>query len=245
MQVQSPSESTGRTCPRPATVLAATALVTAAFTGENPDPTATVEALVAGLVHEVPGARWASITQPHGTNRFQTVAASDDVARRVDEAQYELGDGPCLRAVHGAAVVASEATLSALWPELSGRMVTDTPARSVLSLPLGSAPHVGSLNIYSDRSDGFEQSAVAAAARLAVVCGLALAAVHQQRRADNLAAALQSSRRIGAATGIVMAMHRCPYDEAFEMLRNVSQRTHRKLRDVADEVLFTGALPDL
>jgi AmiR/NasT family two-component response regulator len=78
-----------------------------------------------------------------------------------------------------------------------------------------------------------------------VTCGLALAAVHQQRRADNLAAALQSSRRIGAATGIVMAMHRCPYDEAFEMLRNVSQRTHRKLRDVADEVLFTGALPDL
>jgi hypothetical protein len=42
-----------------------------------------------------------------------------------------------------------------------------------------------------------------------------------------------------------MARELCTQDRAFEMLRNASQHTHRKLRDVADQVKETGTLPDL
>lgn len=64
-----------------------------------------------------------------------------------------------------------------------------------------------------------------------------------RERLANLEFALVSARRIGAATGILMASEKVTVDQAFERLRVASQRTHRKLRDVADDVLFTGTLP--
>ncbi|HZZ97211.1 MAG TPA: ANTAR domain-containing protein [Jatrophihabitantaceae bacterium] len=69
----------------------------------------------------------------------------------------------------------------------------------------------------------------------------------ERRRADetaaNLQIALASNRRIGTAVGILMARHRITDDTAFDLLRVTSQRTHRKLRDIADDVVLTGALP--
>ena len=59
---------------------------------------------------------------------------------------------------------------------------------------------------------------------------------------ENLRIALASSRQISAAVGIVMNQQRLSYDDAFAVLVSVSQRLHRKLRIVADDVVFTGAL---
>ncbi len=61
-------------------------------------------------------------------------------------------------------------------------------------------------------------------------------------RADNLQRALGSNRVIGTALGILMAHERISADEAFVRLREASQASNRKLRDVADDVVFTGAL---
>lgn len=63
-----------------------------------------------------------------------------------------------------------------------------------------------------------------------------------QRTASSLQVALASNREIGAALGILMATHRISLPEAFNLLRTASQHSHRKLRDVAGEVVFTGAL---
>jgi len=61
-------------------------------------------------------------------------------------------------------------------------------------------------------------------------------------RAANLQRALGSNRVIGTALGIIMAHERISADEAFARLREASQLSNRKLRDVADDVVFTGAL---
>jgi AmiR/NasT family two-component response regulator len=58
----------------------------------------------------------------------------------------------------------------------------------------------------------------------------------------NLQAALQSARVISAAVGIVMERMKVPMEEAFDVLVYVSQHDHRKLRDVADRLVFTGEL---
>jgi signal transduction histidine kinase/DNA-binding response OmpR family regulator len=63
-----------------------------------------------------------------------------------------------------------------------------------------------------------------------------------ENRVSNLRLALASNRQIGAAIGVVMATEKLTNEQAFERIRDVSQRTHRKLRDVADEVLYTGRL---
>ena len=60
---------------------------------------------------------------------------------------------------------------------------------------------------------------------------------------ENLQVALGTNRQIGVAIGILMARHGYTQETAFDQLRLVSQRAHRKLRDVASDVVFTGDLP--
>jgi AmiR/NasT family two-component response regulator len=67
--------------------------------------------------------------------------------------------------------------------------------------------------------------------------------VAARREISELKTAVVSNRNIGAATGILMARHSLTQPQAFDVLRQESQRSHRKLRDVAEEVLFTGRLP--
>lgn len=67
--------------------------------------------------------------------------------------------------------------------------------------------------------------------------------LHDRTRVANLEIALETNRDIGMAIGIVMARHLVSSDEAFSLLRRVSQLEHRKLRDVASEVVLTGCLP--
>lgn len=61
----------------------------------------------------------------------------------------------------------------------------------------------------------------------------------------HLEEALRSSRKIGAAMGIVMAYRRVGEDAAFEILRKASQDSNRKVRVLADEIVRTGDLADL
>ena|SRR5690348_923270 len=53
----------------------------------------------------------------------------------------------------------------------------------------------------------------------------------------------RSSREIGMAMGVLMSRGRLSQDEAFDLLRRASQHLHRKLRDVAADVVETGELP--
>ena len=56
----------------------------------------------------------------------------------------------------------------------------------------------------------------------------------------NLEQALISNREIGVAIGVLTARHLMTQQQAFDLLRMASQRTHRKLRDVARDVAETG-----
>ena len=62
-------------------------------------------------------------------------------------------------------------------------------------------------------------------------------------RNHHLQQALQTNRRIGMAIGILMALHQLDERHAFDTLRIAFQHTHRKLRDIAEEVILTGAIP--
>jgi len=67
-------------------------------------------------------------------------------------------------------------------------------------------------------------------------------AVKAEQDVENLQIALRSNRDIGTAMGILMSVQLITQDEAFDVLRRASQHGHRKLRDVAVDVIFTGAL---
>ena len=59
----------------------------------------------------------------------------------------------------------------------------------------------------------------------------------------NLERALEHSRDIGVAMGIVMAAEKVTRECAWEMLRMVSQYQNRKVSLVAADVIDTGELP--
>ena len=44
--------------------------------------------------------------------------------------------------------------------------------------------------------------------------------------------------------GVLMSSRKVDEDQAFRMMNSVSQRTHRKVREVAEDVIFTGALEE-
>jgi hypothetical protein len=60
--------------------------------------------------------------------------------------------------------------------------------------------------------------------------------------AENLQAALRSSREIGVALGVIMNRLRLTEARAFDLLRVSSQESQRKLRDLAADIVYTGAL---
>jgi AmiR/NasT family two-component response regulator len=41
-----------------------------------------------------------------------------------------------------------------------------------------------------------------------------------------------------------MATKRCTSEQAFDLMRRASQRTHQKLRDIAEDILLTGTVPE-
>ena len=64
-----------------------------------------------------------------------------------------------------------------------------------------------------------------------------LAGSHE--RIDQLTEALETREVIAQAKGIIMAKEACDAEEAFAVLRRISQHTHRKLRDVAAEIVIS------
>jgi hypothetical protein len=71
---------------------------------------------------------------------------------------------------------------------------------------------------------------------------LAEFAAAQQAQADHLRIALATNRQIGTALGILMASHKVTSDTAFDLLRRASQYSHRKLHDIALNVIETGTI---
>jgi hypothetical protein len=102
---------------------------------------------------------------------------------------------------------------------------------------------MGALNLYSRRPAAFDEHTRAVGTVLAAHAAVALSAARSRERAVELQDALGSNREIGMAMGILMGRSGVTQDEAFALLRRASQQLHRKLREVAAEVVDTGALP--
>jgi len=163
---------------------------------------------------------------------------------RVDSLQYRLDQGPCVAALTESDIVwVNDLARDDRFPEFSPGAV-NLGVRAMLSVRLVlSQNDRAALNLYSDRTKGFDETQLPLAAIFASFASMLLLNQIQERRIMNLEKALQSNREIGVAMGILMAQERCGRDEAFDQLAKASQRLNRRLRDIAEEVNHTGQLP--
>ncbi len=65
-----------------------------------------------------------------------------------------------------------------------------------------------------------------------------------RQNAVNLTRALQDSRAVGVATGVLMATHLVAESEAFMLLRSASEDGNREIADIARDVVGAGVLDE-
>jgi hypothetical protein len=211
--------------------------------GDGDNQTA-LRRIVELAVKHVDGCGWASITVIRG-GQGHSLAASDEVAQQVDALQYRCGQGPCLAAAEDATdYLLFDVAEETRWPEFTKAAAAETPVRSVLAFQLTAGMAVA-LNLYAGEPGAFSSDAIDTATILAAHASSLVALNEAVGQASNLEAALESSRTIGVALGVLMSARKVTQEQAFTLLRVASQNLHRKLRAVAAEVVETGTLPDL
>jgi hypothetical protein len=110
-----------------------------------------------------------------GELRVPLAATSTD-AVTAEALQTTLGEGPCLTAAsHGTALVADAESMAATWPMFGTALTSDTPFRSVASVPLrtGGGSSFGAVDFYSTEADS---STLDTVMRYAVQVGKVMAA---------------------------------------------------------------------
>jgi hypothetical protein len=183
-------------------------------------------------------------TLPSGELNFSWAGPTDvlaDLAGVVAQAGEAAGAAAL---AEGSIMVSADLTEERRWPAYAQAMALHTPVRSVQAQPVMLAgTRLGVLVLYSDQAGYFAPERCDLGGLLAEIAAIALSLVENRHKTEHLTIALQNSREIGQAIGILMASHKLTSEKAFELLRTASQHGHVKLREVAREVTLTGQLP--
>jgi GAF domain-containing protein len=167
-----------------------------------------------------------------------TAASTAQVAVDLDRCQYEGGQGPCVdAAAAGENLLIEDISLERRWP-VFGDAAREAGVASMLSLTLPVQGGVtGALNVYSWKAGGFDAAALELgrtfASYAAVAVGNANLFNDVSTQASQMREAMEHRAVIEQAKGIVMRDRRCTPEEAFDVLRELSNTTNRKVRDVA------------
>jgi GAF domain-containing protein len=201
----------------------------------------TLDAIVLAAADTVPGADEASIS---ATKRrppeVQTLAATGALARAVDQAQYETGQGPCLDSLYEQQTVRLADMGSELrWPDFCAR-AAEQGVHSMLSVQLYvEGQRLGALNLHGRQVDAFSDESEQVALMFAAHAAVAFAGAQAQ---EQMQTAIDSRDLIGQAKGILIERYKISGHDAFRLLVVASQTTNIKLYDVAEYLVRTGAL---
>jgi GAF domain-containing protein len=198
------------------------------------------ERITHAAVARIEAAGWAGISEISGKN-IRTRAVTDPLVTKIDELQLRAGDGPCLTSLRSEKTIRSDdLAAERRWPGFA-HAAADAGVRSMLSVQLFvHDENLGALNLYSDTTDAFDDTDETTAILLAAH---AATAIKSSRNEQHLRTALANRNIIGEAKGILIERYKLPSGAAFNLLVHISQRTNRKLRDIADEFVTTGELP--
>ncbi|MEO3936035.1 GAF and ANTAR domain-containing protein [Dermatophilaceae bacterium Soc4.6] len=205
-----------------------------------------LEQVATFAANAIPGADGAGVTLlrvDRTDNRVEALAASHPFVAEIDRIQYvTLNEGPCITAALERRTVRSGSLGGEkMWPRFGPR-VGRLGINSALSLPLLLPGQVvGAINVYARAKDVFDDLATDIGEHFARPAAVAVhnAQVLAQAQALTLQlqTALASRPVIDQAIGVLRARRGGTSDEAFARLREISQREHTKLVDVAQRIV--------
>lgn len=228
--------------------LADTLAAVEAELARTPDQDAATRALTALAARTVPGAQFAGVTYVrNGGTSFRSAGETDPVVGAVDAIQYDLHSGPCVDAVVEASTFnAADLRTDDRWPEFARRAVEETGILSMLSYRMfleGEHDTIAALNLYSREAEAFPAPSETAGLVLATAGALAVSGAAARETVAQLKRALESSREIGIAVGILMTRYLLTREQAVDTLRIISQENNRKVSDISALVAETGDIP--
>lgn len=197
--------------------------------------------MVQAALQLIPGADEGSISEVVGRKQVGSRAPSGELPEKVDGFQSETGQGPCLDAVYEQQTVrVPDLENEDRWPRFS-KLASEAGAKSMLSFQLYvEGDNLGALNLYSRRSNAFNDESEHVGLLVASHAAVAFAEI---QKTDQLTQALNTRDLIGQAKGILMERHKITGQQAFVVLTRASQNANLKLRDVAENLVNSGALP--
>lgn len=174
---------------------------------------------------------------------IRTMAATDETLRVIDQLQFEMSEGPCLDALFtDDRVLSNDLASDPRWRTWGPAMETRVGMCSVLSYRLATRRDtLGALNLYAAKVDAFDSDDVFEGEVLAAHTSVVLAATLKE---EQLHRALESRTVIGQATGRLIERFGLDADQAFAVMRRVSQNHNIKLHALAEHLVETGVLLD-
>ncbi|GGG67386.1 transcriptional regulator [Kocuria dechangensis] len=171
-----------------------------------------------------------------------TVAATDPVVAEADALQYELGEGPCLRAWDTVSIqYVPDTTTDLRWPTWS-QTVAAAGIRSALSVPLVvQGQEIGALQVYATEPHAFtgheEHLLSLLAGPAAALLGAARTRRQTRRLDDTLQEAVADRDRIERAVGVLMERGHLAESTARTRLLNTARAQGKTLAQAADHLL--------
>ncbi|WP_431777014.1 ANTAR domain-containing protein [Streptomyces cucumeris] len=171
-----------------------------------------------------------------------TAATHPDLSSLVS-VQLSAGEGPIPDAQQGGCPVGADDLLrETRWPAFRA-WALDAGIRSTVTLPFACDGLEVTVSLYGLRPGPLAEAARGTTELLGDLATESLARDRLYRDAlaqvDQLDAALRSRPVVDQACGIVMHVLGCDPDEAFDLLRRTSQRSNRKLTELAGTVVRT------
>jgi GAF domain-containing protein len=196
----------------------------------------TLQGITEAAIGTIPGVEWAGITLVTDRRQLETRAPTNPIVARVDVEQYDAGEGPCLSALWDDMVVrADDIETESRWP-IWAKQVRGLGVGSMLAFRLFVRGNVlGALNTYAPAAGAYDDDSESVGALFAAHAAIALSGAEE---IEQLRRAASTRDVIGQAKGILMERHDLDSDTAaFDLLVRASQTTHRKLHEVAREVV--------
>jgi GAF domain-containing protein len=203
--------------------------------GETDPESALLEIIKTSAV-SVPGAQHAGVTIVEKGGQLTTLAATHDFAKRLDDVQREACEGPCLSAVWNQHTIhIDDLATDHRWPRYRDIAVDLTPVRSILSFRLfDDGGRLGALSFYADKAGAFTEESIEVGLVFAAHTTMAW---NSMRREQQFQSALASRDMLGQAKGILMERFNINAMTAFELLRNLSQKSNTKVAEIAERLV--------
>jgi hypothetical protein len=188
----------------------------------------------------------ASVSILGGSLSQSTVCSTDSTASRLDELQFDLGEGPCWDALAShRPVLQGEFRDNGhrAWPVLSEAMRNDSNTSrvgAVFAFPLSvGTMDVGAIDLYLTRPGHLDRREVEDATALADVAAWQVLRriLSEHQELDDGTSLSYSRREIHQATGMILAQLNVSIEDAELYLRAHAFSTGRSVSEVANDVV--------